>query len=138
MCSALPVYRGEIQCRMLGMAIEAFAPLLNPNPPNPLDSSGGGGGVGGGEPVKPGESGELVCTRPFPCQPLGFWPIKGFSKDEGAIKAAEARHQASYFGEYPGIWCRCPLLSLSHIPNTLSLNTLGIRLCRPDTNLLWA
>jgi hypothetical protein len=43
LCSALPVFRGEIQCRMLGMAIATFAP--------------------DGKPSGKGESGELVCLK---------------------------------------------------------------------------
>jgi acetoacetyl-CoA synthetase len=48
----LPVWRGEIQCRALGMRVEVF------------DDDG-----------KPliGEKGELVCTAPFPSMPVGFW-----------------------------------------------------------------
>ncbi len=49
---ALPVYRGEIQCRGLGMKVEIF------------DEDG--------RPVV-GEHGELVCTAAFPSMPLGFW-----------------------------------------------------------------
>ncbi|MDA3913410.1 acetoacetate--CoA ligase [Oleiagrimonas sp.] len=48
----LPVYRGELQCRGLGMAIEA------------LDDNG--------HPVR-GEPGELSCLKPFPSMPIGFW-----------------------------------------------------------------
>ena len=48
----LPVYRGEIQCRGLGMAVEVF------------DDNG--------RPVR-SEKGELVCTVPFPSMPVGFW-----------------------------------------------------------------
>lgn len=69
---------------MLGMAIEAYTQ--------------------DGRKAAPNESGELVCTRPFPCQPLGFWPLKGYGNEE-AVTAAEARHQASYFGGFPGVWC---------------------------------
>ncbi|PFH52736.1 hypothetical protein AMATHDRAFT_73869 [Amanita thiersii Skay4041] len=83
MCSALPVYRGEIQCRMLGMAIESFSPAGAANPP--------------------GEAGELVCTKPFPCMPLGFWPLAGYGKAED-VKGAQTRFQQSYFAEYPGVW----------------------------------
>ena len=46
-----PVWRGEIQCAGLGMAVEVF------------DEQG--------RPVR-GEKGELVCTRPFPAMPIGF------------------------------------------------------------------
>ncbi len=48
----LPVYRGEIQCRGLGMKTEIYNER--------------------GEPVR-GEQGELVCSAPFPSMPLGFW-----------------------------------------------------------------
>ena len=48
----LPVRRGEIQCRGLGMAVQIF------------DDSG--------RPVTQ-EQGELVCTQPFPSAPVGFW-----------------------------------------------------------------
>lgn len=48
----LPVRRGEIQCKGLGMAVEVW----NEH----------------GQPVI-GEKGELVCTRNFPSMPVGFW-----------------------------------------------------------------
>ncbi|MEE8187574.1 MAG: acetoacetate--CoA ligase [Kiloniellales bacterium] len=47
-----PVWRGEIQKRHLGMAVEVF------------DESG--------KSLR-GEKGELVCTRPFPSMPIYFW-----------------------------------------------------------------
>jgi acetoacetyl-CoA synthetase len=48
----LPVHRGELQCRGLGMSVEVF------------DATG--------TPVR-GAPGELVCTRPFPSMPVSFW-----------------------------------------------------------------
>jgi acetoacetyl-CoA synthetase len=48
----LPVYRGELQCRGLGMKVEIFNDE--------------------GRPVQ-GERGELVCTAPFPSMPVAFW-----------------------------------------------------------------
>jgi len=48
----VPVYRGESQCRGLGMAVEVFNPQ--------------------GEALND-EKGELVCTKTFPSQPLCFW-----------------------------------------------------------------
>jgi acetoacetyl-CoA synthetase len=51
-CPTRPVYRGEIQCRGLGMAVDIF------------DDDG--------HPLR-GERGELVCTAPFPSMPVGFW-----------------------------------------------------------------
>jgi acetoacetyl-CoA synthetase len=48
----LPVWRGELQCRGLGMKVEVWNDE--------------------GKPVR-GEKGELVCTAPFPSMPVGFW-----------------------------------------------------------------
>ncbi|MFO7608299.1 MAG: acetoacetate--CoA ligase [Candidatus Krumholzibacteriia bacterium] len=48
----LPVRRGELQCRGLGMAVDVFGP--------------------DGQPLPAGK-GELVCTAPFPSMPTGFW-----------------------------------------------------------------
>jgi acetoacetyl-CoA synthetase len=83
MCTALPVYRGEIQCRMLGMAIESYAPMGTPNPA--------------------GEAGELVCLKPFPCMPVGFWPLPGFGKKD-EVETAKARYHQAYFSEFEGVW----------------------------------
>jgi acetoacetyl-CoA synthetase len=69
----LPVYRGELQCRSLGMAVEVF------------DEQGNS---------IVGEKGELVCTKPFPSMPLGFWSDKGGE-----------RYHAAYFAKYPNVWC---------------------------------
>ena len=51
-CPILPVCRGEIQCRGLGMRVEVFNLA--------------------GESVL-GEKGDLVCTSAFPSMPVGFW-----------------------------------------------------------------
>lgn len=48
----LPVYAGEMQCRVLGAAVEAFDEAGN----SLID-----------------EVGELVCTQPMPNMPLYFW-----------------------------------------------------------------
>jgi acetoacetyl-CoA synthetase len=47
-----PVYRGEIQGPMVGMAMDVYDD--------------------GGRPVR-GEKGELVCVKPFPSMPVMFW-----------------------------------------------------------------
>ncbi|MEW5947144.1 MAG: acetoacetate--CoA ligase [bacterium] len=47
-----PVYRGELQCRCLGMNVHAYDP--------------------DGRPVI-GRKGELVCASPFPSMPIYFW-----------------------------------------------------------------
>ena len=70
---ALPVYRGEIQCFGLGMDVAAF------------DEQGR---------AVVGEKGELVCRRPFPSMPVGFW------RDPDG-----SRYRAAYFEKYPGVWC---------------------------------
>lgn len=51
-CPILPVYSGEIQCRGLGMKVEAYDDKGN----SVID-----------------EKGELVCTEPFPSAPIYFW-----------------------------------------------------------------
>jgi acetoacetyl-CoA synthetase len=51
-CPTRPVWRGELQCRALGLSVDVF------------DESG--------KPVRR-EKGELVCTAPFPSMPIGFW-----------------------------------------------------------------
>lgn len=47
-----PVYKGDIQCAGLGMALDVF------------DDDG---------KIVRGGSGELVCTQPFPSMPVSFW-----------------------------------------------------------------
>lgn len=67
-----PVYRGELQTRGLGMRVEVF------------DEDGRS---------VIGEKGELVCTRPFPSMPIGFWN-----------DADGEKYHAAYFDVFPGIW----------------------------------
>ena len=76
-CPILPVYRGEIQCRCLGMAVSAFDFAGN----DISDSS---------------EPGDLVCTKPFPAQPVMFWP-------PGPVGAE--KYRKSYFDVFgPSVW----------------------------------
>jgi acetoacetyl-CoA synthetase len=51
-CPLLPVYAGELQCRALGVSVEAFDPT--------------------GHPLV-GQVGELVITKPMPSMPLYLW-----------------------------------------------------------------
>lgn len=51
-CPTLPVYRGELQCRGLGMTVNVYNEQ--------------------GQAVQ-SEKGELVCETPFPCMPIYFW-----------------------------------------------------------------
>ena len=46
----------------------------------------------GGAPVVE-QRGELVCTKPFPSAPVGFW-----NDDDNS------RYRAAYFDRFPGIW----------------------------------
>lgn len=71
-CPIRPVHRGEIQCRELGMRVDIFNDE--------------------GQPVR-GERGELVCTAPFPCMPVGFW-----NDPDGR------KYRAAYFERFPGVW----------------------------------
>jgi acetoacetyl-CoA synthetase len=71
--SCLPVWRGEIQCAALGLAVE----LWNDDR----------------KPVS-GVKGELVCTRPFPSMPLGFWN-----------DPTGERYRSAYFERFRGVWC---------------------------------
>jgi acyl-coenzyme A synthetase/AMP-(fatty) acid ligase len=69
---------------MLGMAITA------------VDSDG--------KEVPRGEAGELACTKPAPCMPVGFWPLPGFGSED-QVKAARDRYQKAYFPKSDGVWC---------------------------------
>jgi acetoacetyl-CoA synthetase len=75
-CPTRPVWRGELQCRGLGMKVEAY------------DENG--------KPLPAGSRlrGELVCTAAFPSMPIGFW------NDPGG-----ARYHATYFERFPNVWC---------------------------------
>ena len=58
-----PVYRGQLQCRNLGMKVEAFNEE--------------------GKPVY-NRKGELVCTAPFPSMPIYFWDDEDGAKYHNA------------------------------------------------------
>jgi acetoacetyl-CoA synthetase len=77
-CPILPVWRGEIQCRLTGMKVEVF------------DDAG--------RPLV-GEKGELVCTAPFPTMPLGFW------NDPGDVKYRAAYYERFPGVWRHGDWC---------------------------------
>ena len=99
----LPVYRGELQSRSLGMAVDVF------------DEQGNS---------IIGEKGELVCTKPFPSMPLGFWNDRGGE-----------RYHAAYFAKYPNVWCHgdwCELTErgtmLVYGRSDATLNPGGVRI----------
>jgi acetoacetyl-CoA synthetase len=102
----LPVWRGELQCRGLGLAVDVF------------DDDG--------KPIPPGTGvrGELVCTAPFPCMPVGFWNDPG-----------DARYRAAYFERFPGVWCHGDYVELTehdglviHGRSDATLNPGGVRI----------
>jgi acetoacetyl-CoA synthetase len=99
----LPVRRGELQCRGLGMAVEIY------------DDDG--------NPVI-GEHGELVCTKPFPSAPVGFWN-----------DADGSRYRAAYFERFEGVWAHGDFAELTddggiiiHGRSDAVLNPGGVRI----------
>ena len=68
-----PVWRGEIQGPGLGMAVDVFG--------------------ADGNPAKLHDKGELVCTKPFPSMPIGFWN-----------DADGKKYRSAYFSRFDNIW----------------------------------
>lgn len=92
-CPLHPVYVGEIQVLGLGMAVKAWD-------------------FEGKDVSSTGEPGELVCTKPFVCQPVMFWG------EEGARK-----YKSSYFEQFPGVWAHGDFVRFN--PETGGLFMLG-------------
>lgn len=69
---SLPVYAGELQCLGLGMDVDVY------------DAEG--------QSQPDMVEGDLVCKKPFPAQPLGFW------------HQPNERYRDSYYTQYPGVW----------------------------------
>ena len=68
-----PVWKGEIQGPGLGLAVDVWD-----DEGRHLDSG----------------KGELVCRKPFPSMPIGFW-----NDPDGA------RYRAAYFERFDNVWC---------------------------------
>ena len=92
-----------MQCRGLGMAVEVW------------DDDG--------RSVR-GAKGELVCVKPFPSMPIGFW------NDE-----ADAKYRSTYFARFPGVWCHGDYAELTehdgliiHGRSDAVLNPGGVRI----------
>ena len=77
----LPVFRGELQCPQLGMSVESW----NDDGVSVI-----------------GENGELVCTKPFPSMPIGFWNDDDCSK-----------YISAYFEEFKGVWTHGDYLEIT-------------------------
>ena len=79
--NVLPVYRGELQGRGLGMAVEAWKaqnqPVIN-------------------------EKAELVCVKPFPSMPTGFWN-----------DADGGKYHSAYFAQFEGVWCHGDFIEIT-------------------------
>lgn len=69
-CPLVPVRVGEIQCAGLGMAIKVVDSSSAADDPRPVDP--------------PDAPGDLVCVKPFPCQPLTFYGENGDEKYRAA------------------------------------------------------
>ena len=105
-CPTLPVWRGELQCRGLGMRVDVY------------DDDG--------KPIAAGSQakGELVCTAPFPSMPVRFWNDPG-----------DAKYRATYFERFPGVWCHGDYVELTahgglifHGRSDATLNPGGVRI----------
>ncbi len=100
-----PVWRGEIQGPGLGLAVDVF------------DDDG--------KPIPEGAgSGELVCTKPFPCMPVMFW-----NDPDGA------RYKSAYFERFDNIWCHGDWIErtthhglIIHGRSDATLNPGGVRI----------
>jgi len=89
-----PVYAGEIQARGLGMAVEAWD----------FQSK---------DVTNTGEPGDLVCVKPFPCQPVMFYGADG-----------DSIYRKSYFETFgSGVWHHGDFVRLN--PKTGGLIMLG-------------
>ena len=99
----LPVFRGELQCPQLGMSVESW----NDDGKSVI-----------------GESGELVCTKPFPSMPIGFW------NDDDSSKYISA-----YFKKFEGVWTHGDYLEITENGGAIiygrsdtTLNPGGVRI----------
>ncbi|KAF9884511.1 hypothetical protein FE257_001699 [Aspergillus nanangensis] len=89
----LPVYAGWCQARTLGMKVQIYSD--------------------NGESIEAsGQAGELVCTTPFPSQPIMFW-----GDQDGT------RYKSAYFEKFPGVWAQGDYIRME--PNTQCIQFLG-------------
>ena len=87
-----PVRRGEMQTPSLGMAVHVF------------DENGNS--------VRE-QKGELVCVKPFPSMPFGFW------NDQG-----DHVYLGTYFQKYPNVWHHGDYLSITKDNGLIIYGTL--------------
>jgi len=110
-----PVWRGEIQGPMLGMAVDALDESRESLRNTPLTP------------------GELVCTKPFPSMPLGFWGdgVDGLPDPS----APGPKFLAAYFQRFDGVWAQGDFASwtshggiIIHGRSDTTLNPGGVRI----------
>jgi len=110
-----PVYRGEIQGPMLGMAVDVVDEKL------------------GSLYNKPLTPGELVCRQPFPSMPIGFWN----DGNEGFPVQSQPgpKFQSAYFERLSGMWAQGDFASwtqhggmIIHGRSDTTLNPGGVRI----------
>jgi acetoacetyl-CoA synthetase len=106
----LPMVAGEMQCRCLGAAVQAWS---EPGPD------------GRGRALVD-EVGELVCTEPMPSMPLYLW-------GDSPPGAQGQRLHDSYFDMYPGVWRHGDWLRL--VPHPESGATGAIIYGRSDATI---
>jgi len=110
-----PVWRGEIQGPMLGMAVDVLdesRATLRSHPNTP---------------------GELVCTVPFPSMPLGFWGDGSSGLPDPSEPGPKFR--AAYFERFDGLWAQGDFASwtshggvIIHGRSDTTLNPGGVRI----------
>jgi acetoacetyl-CoA synthetase len=117
-----PIYRGEIQGPMLGMASDAVSDATNDKE-----------GIYRSLIDQPGIAGELVCRQPFPSTPLGFW-------NDGRVGAPDSmqpgpKYLSAYFERIPGMWAQGDFASWTphhgiviHGRSDTTLNPGGVRI----------
>ncbi|MFM7776502.1 MAG: acetoacetate--CoA ligase [Actinomycetota bacterium] len=100
----LPVHRGEIQGPCLGLAMSVYRQ--------------------DGSKASANEKGELVCEKPFPSMPIGFW-----GDDDGS------RYRASYFSGFENVWTHGDFAAVTENGGYLmfgrsdaTLNSKGVRI----------
>ena len=99
----LPVWVGELQCLGLGMAVAVY------------DDDG--------KDLSSGK-GDLVCTKPFPSMPIGFWQDPN-----------NERYHSAYFERFENVWCHGDYVELTehggmiiHGRSDAVLNPGGVRI----------
>lgn len=99
-----PVHRGEIQGPALGLAMNVYR--------------------ADGSSASTDEKGELVCERPFPSMPIGFWGDVDGSK-----------YRAAYFNGFEGVWTHGDFAAKSQTGGYVmfgrsdaTLNSKGVRI----------